>query len=176
MFKKLLFIFTLIAVLSGFSIPSKVTKKADKAIGKFYETTNFTKQDILVSEVLNTKTKTDFSQGRLFEISSNEVFLGYGYLGNAPSKTATYDYLILFDKNFVITKSKVLIYREEYGGEISSSRWLKQFKGTVIGANALVYNDDIIPISGATISVQSMTLAINNLLSSLQQLQEQNVL
>ena len=176
MFKKLLFIFTLIAVLSGFSIPSKVTKKADKAISKFYETTDFTKQDILVSEVLNTKTKTDFSQGRLFEISSNEVFLGYGYLGNAPSKTATYDYLILFDKNFVIAKSKVLIYREEYGGEISSSRWLKQFTGTVIGGNTLVYNDDIIPISGATISVQSMTLAINNLLSSLQQLQKQNVL
>jgi len=60
MFKKLLFIFTLIAVLSGFSIPSKVTKKADKAISKFYDTTDFTKQDILVSEVLNTKTKTDF--------------------------------------------------------------------------------------------------------------------
>jgi len=126
--------------------------------------------------LLNTKTSSDFSQGRLFKISSEDTFLGYGYLGNAPSKTATYDYLILFDENFVITKSKVLIYREEYGGEISSARWLKQFTGTVIGEDTLVYNDDIIPISGATISVQSMTLAINNLLSSLQQLQKQNAL
>ncbi len=176
MFKNVLIIFSFMAFLSGFSIPSKVTKKADKAISKFYETSNFTKQNILVSELLNTKTSSDFSQGRLFKISSEDTFLGYGYLGNAPSKTATYDYLILFDENFVITKSKVLIYREEYGGEISSARWLKQFTGTVIGEDTLVYNDDIIPISGATISVQSMTLAINNLLSSLQQLQKQNAL
>ena len=176
MFKNVLIIFSFMAFLSGFSIPSKVTKKAYKAISKFYETSNFTKQNILVSELLNTKTSSDFSQGRLFKISSEDTFLGYGYLGNAPSKTATYDYLILFDENFVITKSKVLIYREEYGGEISSARWLKQFTGTVIGEDTLVYNDDIIPISGATISVQSMTLAINNLLSSLQQLQKQNAL
>ena len=176
MLKNTLIIFGLVVFLSGYSIPSKVTKKADKEITKFYDILSFTKKNIQVSELLNTKTSSDFSLGRLFKISSNETFLGYGYLGNAPSKTATYDYLILFDENFVITKSKVLIYREEYGGEISSKRWLKQFSGSVMGQNTLVYNDDIIPISGATISVQSMTLAINNLLSSLQQLQKQNVL
>ena len=101
-----------------------------------------------------------------------EVFLGYGYIGNAPSKTASFDYLVLFDENFIITKSKVLIYREEYGGEIGSKRWLRQFTGKTTTSAELKYNENIIPISGATISVRSMTRAMNELLQSIAILQE----
>lgn len=176
MFHKVIFFSCILIVLSAFSIPAKVEKKAAKTITKFYDIENFSKENISISETLNAQTTSDFSEGRLFKISEGDTFLGYGYIGNAPSKTATYDYLVLFDKDFIITKSKVLIYREEYGGEIGSKRWLKQFIGSAAGAKKLVYNDDIIPISGATISVQSMTLAINNLLASLKKLQEANAL
>ncbi|MDH5413496.1 MAG: FMN-binding protein, partial [Flavobacteriaceae bacterium] len=70
----------------------------------------------------------------------------------------------------VITKTKVLIYREDYGGEIGSKRWLQQFIGKSKEDN-LVYEQDIIGISGATISANAMTVAVNNLLKSINVLQ-----
>jgi Na+-transporting NADH:ubiquinone oxidoreductase subunit NqrC len=54
-----------------------------------------------------------------------------------------------------------LIYRENYGGEIGSKRWLKQFIGMTEPKN---YVDGI---SGATISVNSMKYSINKLIKSL---------
>ncbi len=84
--------------------------------------------------------------------------------------------MILFDTNFIITKSKVLVYREEYGGAIGSKRWLKQFNGHSATSSELIYGKTIVPISGATISVRSMTKAMNNLLKSIGILQELKVI
>ena len=96
-------------------------------------------------------------------------------MSKALSKTALFDYLVLLDKNLIVLKSKVLIYREEYGGEIGSTRWLKQFIGKK-GGDELKYGDNIVAISGATISVRSMTNAMNDLLKSIYILQNKNIL
>jgi len=169
--------FLLIAIIGlAFTVPDKIAKKADKVIGKFYDTELFYKEMIPVSEADNAGTISEFGQENLFKIMRAEELLGYGYIGNAPSKTATFDYLVLFDKDFIITKSKVLIYREDYGGEIGSKRWLRQFTGVTTTSPELKYNVDIIPISGATISVQSMTRAVNELLQSLATLQKRKTL
>jgi len=169
--------FFLIALTSlAFTVPEKVAKKADKVIGKFYDIELFYKEMVPVSEADNAGTVSEFGHENLFKIMRAEEFLGYGYIGNAPSKTATFDYLVLFDKDFIITKSKVLIYREDYGGEIGSKRWLRQFTGVATTSPELKYNVDIIPISGATISVQSMTRAVNELLQSLATLQERKTI
>jgi hypothetical protein len=162
--------------LAAFAVPDNVAKKAHKEMVKFYETENISKEIISVSKDLNAKTVTEFGDENLFKIISNGKLLGYGYIGNAPSKTATFDYLVLFDKNFVIATSKVLFYREEYGGEISSKRWLKQFVGASPTSEELVYNRNVIPISGATISVKSLTTEINSLLKSIAILQKSKAL
>ncbi len=173
---RILFLSVFSLFFMAFSVPEKISKKADKVIAKFYETEDFTKMPISVSQIANEQTPSHFNGDNFFKIESNGSFLGYGYIGNAPSKTATFDYLVLFDKDFIITKSKVLIYREEYGGEIGSKRWLKQFNGKSVANQELQYERDIIPISGATISVRSMTQAMNDLLVSLETLQKLNAL
>ena len=83
--------------------------------------------------------------------------------------------MVLFDNNFIIKKAKVLLYRESWGGEIGSNRWLKQFvqKDTT---HEFKYRENISAISGATISVKSMTNAINQLLSSLSFLIQKKIL
>ncbi|NNM22479.1 MAG: FMN-binding protein [Flavobacteriaceae bacterium] len=176
MLNKLVLVLLLFGIGVGFSVPEKVTKKADKVMSKFYETESLSKEFILISEDANEATSSDFGLENFFKIYDADRFLGYGYIGNAPSKTATFDYLVLFDPDFIITTSKVLIYREEYGGEIGSRRWLKQFSGKTAGTPELKYNEDIIPISGATISVRSMTRAMNDLLQSIALLQQLNQL
>ena len=84
------------------------------------------------------------------------------------TKADDFDYLVLFDKDLIIIKSKVLIYREDYGGEIGSKRWLSQFisknRDSILG-----YGEEITAISGATISVKSMTASINHFLYSLKE-------
>jgi hypothetical protein len=174
MSKIIFFLLGCFLICTAFSVPQKLLKKADKVISKFYETDNFKKETISISEVLNDATPTNFADERLFKIVVDGTHQGYGYIGNAPSKTATYDYLVLFDNQFIITKSKVLIYREEYGGEIGSKRWLRQFIGASSKSEELVYNTDIIPIAGATISVRTMTKAMNDLLKSISILQQKN--
>jgi Na+-translocating ferredoxin:NAD+ oxidoreductase RnfG subunit len=66
-------------------------------------------------------------------------------------------------------RSKVLIYREDYGGEIGSKRWLKQFVGKSMD-DQISFPGDIDAISGATISVRSMTRALDTLLKSIKAL------
>lgn len=172
---RLFILFFVALVLAAFTVPDNVAKKAHKEMVKFYGTENISKEIISVSKDLNDKTISEFGDENLFKINSGGKLLGYGYIGNAPSKTATFDYLVLFDKNFVITTSKVLFYREEYGGEISSKRWLKQFEGESPSSKELVYNRNIIPISGATISVRSLTSEMNSLLKSIAILQKSNI-
>lgn len=171
----LLFIASFLFV--AFAVPQKVEKRAYKEMVKYYGIENISKEVISIPQNLNQKTVAEFGNENLFKImGSNNKLVGYGYIGNAPSKTATFDYLVLFDKDFAITHSKVLIYREEYGGEIGSKRWLKQFFGATPTSEEFVYNQNIIPISGATISVRSLTSEMNSLLKSIAILQKTKAL
>ena len=71
----------------------------------------------------------DFLSKRLLSIISNNQKIGYAYLGTAPSQTKYFDYIVIFDDNLTIQSIKILVYREDYGGEIGSKRWLSQFIG-----------------------------------------------
>ena len=86
-----------------------------------------------------------------------------------------YDYLIILDENLKIKKSKILVYREDYGGEIASKRWLKQFIGKS-WLDSFLYSKEISAISGATISVKSMIKAVEDFMISIKILDEKNII
>ena len=173
-FKSTILIITAFICLS-FGLPGSIQKKVDKEIKSVFgiEAFNFTSVEIPldVSKTLPSK----FGSDNLFKIEAEKKLLGYAYVSEAPSKTAQFDYLVLLDKELIVLKTKVLIYREEYGGEIGSTRWLKQFTGKK-GGDEVRYGDNIVAISGATISVRSMTGAMNNLLTSLKVLHSKQIL
>jgi Na+-translocating ferredoxin:NAD+ oxidoreductase RnfG subunit len=168
-------ILSLALLLLSFGIPQKIKKKVDKEIEKTFNIETFNVTSIEINSDISKDLPSKFEENNFFKIEQNNSFLGYAYLSNAPSKTALFDYLVLLDKDLIVLKSKVLMYREEYGGEIGSTRWLKQFIGKK-GGDELKYGDNIMAISGATISVRSMTNAMNDLLESLRILQSKNVL
>ncbi len=172
---KFISILILALVLMSFGLPKNIQKKVDKEIVKTFgiETFNFT--EVKIAKSISKDLPSKFEENNLFKIEADNKLLGYAYLSQAPSKTALFDYLVLLDKDLIVLKSKVLMYREEYGGEIGSTRWLKQFIGKK-GGDQLKHGDNIMAISGATISVRSMTNAMNDLLKSIQILQSQNIL
>ncbi len=159
----------------SFGLPKNIQKKVDKEIRGSFNIETFDFTEVIIDSEITEELPSEFKENNLFKILNDTNLIGYAYLSKAPSKTAEFDYLVLLDKDLIVVKSKVLMYREEYGGEIGSKRWLKQFIGKK-GGDHLKYGDNIMAISGATISVRSMTNAMNDLLESLKILHEKNIL
>ena len=156
----------------SFVIPKSLDKRVDKEVKDVFEVSNYSFNSIEVSSELQAKLPSKITDENMFQIRSKETILGYVYLDKAPSKTAQFDYLVIFDKDLKIARAKVLTYREEYGGEIGSRRWLSQF----IGKSDSKSLNDIAAISGATISVRSMKNAIHNILDSVEILHKKNII
>ena len=109
----------------------------------------FNTDDFCFSEI-NTISK--FGATRLFKIDD----LGYLAFDQAPSKFHKFEYYIVFNNKGDLLKIEVLNYNENYGAEICNKRWLKQFQ-KINTSSFLTYNNSIDGISGATLSVQSIS-------------------
>ncbi|GAA4281586.1 FMN-binding protein [Gaetbulibacter aestuarii] len=175
MILKQLYILTLAVTFMFNGLPKYIQKRVDKEIEKTFEIEKFDMSEITISAELQKQVPSKFNNDNLFKIQSGEKLICYAYVAQAPSKTAQFDYLVLLNPDLTVAGSKVLIYREEYGGEIGSTRWLKQFIGKKPGDD-LKYGDNVSAISGATISVRSMTNAMEDLLESVKILHTNNVL
>ncbi|WP_422860931.1 FMN-binding protein [Flagellimonas sp. S174] len=160
---------------NGIKISPRLQEKLNNAVKSTFEVQEFSLQLIEVSKELNSKTMVELGGENLFAVKTNQQIIGYAYLGQAPSMKNIFDYVVLFNMDMSIKKSKVLIYREDYGRQIGSQRWLKQFIGKKTG-DELIYAQNIDAIAGATISAKSMTKAINDVLQSIEIVRESNTL
>ena len=145
-----------------------ILKETRKAISATFPFETFSLEQ--KEQKLNTSTFLEAHS--FFNIIFEDALKGYAIIATAPSKTDSFEYLLLFDLNLKIKKVKVLIYRENYGGEISSKRWLSQFIESPED-DSFVYGDNISAISGATISVKSITESINEVMVSLKRLESE---
>ncbi|HLV14715.1 MAG TPA: FMN-binding protein [Xanthomarina sp.] len=161
--------------LQVIGLPKNIQKKVDKEIVDTFQISAFKLDPFIISKDVAAGLPSEFNVDNFFKIHASNKLIGYAYVSKAPSKTDEFDYLVLLDPKLVVLNSKVLVYREDYGGEIGSKRWLKQFIGKTQNDD-LRYGDNIMAISGATISVRSMTTAMNNLLKSLKILHSKDII
>ncbi len=84
---------------------------------------------------------------------------GFAILDNVKGKSMPITFIVLYDINGNVTHSEVIKYREPIGGEVGRRSWLDQF----LGKNSSSLYDNIDAISGATISVNSVTKGIQKL-------------
>ena len=169
--KSLIYLLALFCLTSFAEIPKQYEKKIHKEVISVFEIESFEKELVEVSAETKALLSKEFDCNSFYKIRNGEDELGYFYFGKAPSKAYEFDFVILFDTNFIIKKVKILTYREDYGGEISSKRWLKQFGG-LTGEREVTYGEDIKGISGATISAVSMTNAVNDILQNINSIQK----
>ena len=168
-------ILSIIMLIGVFQTPKNIQKKVAKEIKMAFEIETFSLETFEVSKEINTKLPVKITDKNFHKIIVNTKTIGYAFIDKAPSKTDQFDYVVLFNKDLHIKKAKVLVYREDYGGEIGSKRWLKQFIGKTI-TDKLLYKKNIIAISGATISATSMTVAVNNIIKTIAILHQNNLL
>jgi Na+-translocating ferredoxin:NAD+ oxidoreductase RnfG subunit len=96
---------------------------------------------------------------------SGGTISGYGMADIVRGKVQPFMYLVGLTRNGEVNDIDVLEYREAYGGEIAYQSFLAQF-------NKKTSRDELTPgrtiknISGATISVRSITFGIRRVLAT----------
>ena len=98
----------------------------------------------------------------LWKICLNDSLTGYAILDNTYGKSLPITFLVMFSPDGKILRADIIRYREPYGGAITSRRWLDQFIDKSVKDDFRV-DQNIDSISGATISVNSVTKAIYKL-------------
>ena len=95
----------------------------------------------------------------VLRLARNESLLGFARVGNVRGKDQPITWLVAVDPSLRLRDVDILVYREPYGGEVAYEAWRRQFRGK--GPDApLAVGRDIQGISGATISVNAVTLAV----------------
>lgn len=149
---KLILILGIISLtLTSFELDKSNEKKINKEIKKLWDLENVTYSHVDASFIPDGES--------IYNIYQSNTLIGSVYFGLAKSRSENIDYAIIFNLDAEIETVKVLKYRENYGSEITSKSWLKQFRGKSKGEQMKI-RDDISVISGATISANSITESI----------------
>lgn len=98
----------------------------------------------------------------LFRIFSKEKLKAVGMLDNVYGKSQPITFMVIFDSTGSIISTNIIKYREPYGGGVANENWNNQFKGKNSNSSFEI-GEEVNSISGATISVNSVTLGIKKL-------------
>lgn len=173
--KKILLIVILSGVLFSFDLPKSAIKKMDKTLAKLWVDQTITKKPINLSPTNQKKLSFKLKNNSLYSILKNSKPEAYLFLSKGFGKMNEFDYMIVYKKDLSILKIRVLVYREEYGGEIGSGRWLKQFIGKT-DPEKMKFGHDIQNISGATISSRSLTEDVKKVTRKMIELKRKGIL
>jgi hypothetical protein len=102
----------------------------------------------------------------VLRISRGDSLLGFAIVGNVIGKEQPITFLVAIDPADHLKDVDILVYREPHGGEVAYEPWRKQFRGKTAN-DPLRVGKEIRNISGATISVRSVTLGVRMLLTEL---------
>ena len=162
------FLYIIIFLLS-ISSGSEIMKKTELRIREIFEEQvnlehlffNLTTE----SKKIQNTVKQKFFRNELnvWKVSLEDSTTNYAILDNVKGKSMPITFLVIFDSNKQVMDASIIKYREEpYGGEVKNINWLKQFINYSDTSNYKV-GDGIDGISGATISVHSISKGIHKL-------------
>ncbi len=152
-------------------LPDYLSKKMHRHLTKVFS------KDVAVEEIPIIDTATINHQ--LFRITKSDSLVGYSMISRAngckiggcdkPSSDSLsfeqFFFMTAFDTNRKIKKVRVLEYTANHGYQIANKGWLKQFEK----GESFEVGKNIDGISGATISVKSITQGVNNQIKILQE-------
>jgi len=96
-----------------------------------------------------------------------KIHLGYAVVTNEYGKYRPITMMIGVTPEFKVKGVRILVYRENRGGEVKRKRFLYQYRGKSLD-DPIRINRDIINISGATISVRGVNAGVRKILTILQ--------
>lgn len=94
---------------------------------------------------------------------SGDKIDGYALVQNTIGKHKPMTYMVGIDSKGQVSDVELLVFRESRGSEIRQKRFNAQYEGKTV-SDPVRINKDIINISGATMSVRSMSAGIKRVL------------
>lgn len=98
----------------------------------------------------------------IYKITRSDTTIAFGFLDNVYGKSLPITFLVILDKEGSIISTDIIKYREPYGGAVKNKNWNNQFFGLNSNSDYIV-GENIVSISGATISVNSVTKGIRKI-------------
>ena len=117
-------------------------------------------QEIKIYSENKARSRFMFDHVYFWKISESNSLVGVAILDNVLGKLLPITYLTCFNLDGQLINAHIVKYREDYGYEVGNRRWLNQFLGLDASSDYKV-GKNIDGISGATISVNSVTSGIN---------------
>lgn len=111
---------------------------------------------------VNVKQKFFRDEVHVWQLTKGDSLSSFAILDNVIGKSMPITFFVIFSNQSQIKYVEIVKYRESYGGEIKSRRWLDQFIDKDASSDFLI-GDDIHGISGATISANSISHGVNKL-------------
>lgn len=102
----------------------------------------------------------------VLRVSRGDSLLGFALVRDVPGKEQPITFLVATDPDDRLKDVDILAYREAYGGEVAYESWRRQFRGRA-ATDSLRVGREIRSISGATISVNAVTLGVRQALRDL---------
>ncbi len=158
--KYLLILITLL-FLSNIDLLGSNAGKILKVLKKELNCSEIVLSDFLEDEIVNEP------KCHVYQVALNGEVIGYAINAVGFGRYDEYEFLVYTDLLKRIEFVRVINYYSDYGGEISSKKWLDQFSGYEGGH--IKYGEDIQAISGATISGNSMVNRITEIISMLKE-------
>lgn len=165
---KLKKIFLILFLYTGVIYSSGIKDKAFEIINNSFISPKIEIEKFDLEPSLKTKIEHDVKQ-RFYQdyIYIYKIFVkgkieGYALIDNVLGKSMPITFMVIFNNDGSIQNSSILKYREPYGGAVTSEDWQSQFKGKSNNSSYEI-GKDISTISGATISVNSVSTGIRKL-------------
>jgi len=102
----------------------------------------------------------------VLRVARADTLLGFALVRAVKGKDQPITFLVAIDTADRLKDIDILVYREPYGGEVAYEAWRRQFRGKS-AQDTLEVGRQIRSISGATISVNAVTLGVRRALQDL---------
>ena len=162
--KKILFILSILTI----AFSSEIKEKSIRAIKSYYnDDINIIDKKFSISKKnkknIQNQVKQKFFRDKIYYwVIKTDKETNYALLDNTIGKTMPITFIVIFNEKEEVIHSSIIKYREGYGGEVSGKNWLAQFIG-MKNDSLFKFGKEISGITGATISVKSVTKGINKL-------------
>jgi len=89
---------------------------------------------------------------------------GYALIDEQVGKYLPITFVTRIDPSGKVTAVEIMVYRESHGGEVTSKRFLNQFKEKGLNDEIRLHGN-IVNVSGATLSSQALVIGVNRALA-----------
>ncbi len=165
----------------GLTSQNQISLFSNKQIKKLFDNYKLNSSCILLSNIPDSCYWSLGLNGKMYLYTDTSSIIQYIYMGrvntcraggcsiknNQSSTYENFDYIILFNRNKSVEVVKIIEYNATHGQEITAPSWLKQFKN-YNGEDTLEVGKNIDAISGATISTNSITKNIQQVIKLFQ--------